>query len=109
MCLYGVQVLIELPYVIFQTVIYSSITYAMVNFEWTPVKFCWYMYFMFITFITFTYYGMMWVSLSPNSEIASVIAGFFYSFFNVFSGFFIPRPVRNLPSSIYSIINRDKH
>jgi len=86
------QVLIELPYVIFQTVIYSSITYAMVNFEWTAVKFCWYMYFMFITFITFTYYGMMWVSLSPNSEIASVIAGFFYSFFNVFSGFFIPRP-----------------
>jgi ABC-type multidrug transport system permease subunit len=76
------QVLIEVPYVIVQTLVYALITYSMINFEWTPLKFFWYSYFMFLMFISFTYYG-----------IASIVASFFYSFFNLFSGFLIPKPV----------------
>ncbi|KAG0577997.1 hypothetical protein KC19_5G197200 [Ceratodon purpureus] len=86
------QVLIEIPYVMVQTLVYALITYSMINFEWTFLKFFWYSYFMFLMFISFTYYGMMMVALTPNTEIASIVASFFYSFFNLFSGFLIPKP-----------------
>lgn len=90
------QVAIEIPYVMVQTLVYGLITYSMINFEWTGLKFFWYCYYMFFMFICFTYYGMMMVALTPNTEIASIVASFFYSFFNLFSGFLIPKPVRTL-------------
>lgn len=86
------QVAIEIPYVMVQTLVYGLITYSMINFEWTGLKFFWYCYYMFFMFICFTYYGMMMVALTPNTEIASIVASFFYSFFNLFSGFLIPKP-----------------
>ncbi|KAL3688205.1 hypothetical protein R1sor_014514 [Riccia sorocarpa] len=85
------QVLIEIPYILLQTILYSAITYAMIGLEWTAVKFSWYMFFMFFTFMYFTYYGMMAVALTPNHQIAAVVAAFFYSIFNLFSGFLVSR------------------
>ena len=35
------QFTIELSYILFQTVIYSAITYSMIQFEWTAAKFFW--------------------------------------------------------------------
>lgn len=94
MCLILFQILIEIPYIFVQTTVYALITYSMINFEWTAKKFFWYMYFMYFTFMYFTYYGMMMVALTVNAEVASIVASFFYSFFNLFSGFLIPKPVR---------------
>jgi ABC-type multidrug transport system permease subunit len=37
---------------------------------------------------------MMAVAVTPNHQIAAIFAATFYSLFNLFSGFFIPRPVR---------------
>jgi len=74
------QVMIEIPYVLVQTLVYSAITYSMINFEWTAMKFFWYSYYMFFMFISFTYYGMMMVALTPNTEIASIVASFFTLF-----------------------------
>ena len=34
----------------------------------------------------------MTVSVSPNHQVAAIIASFFYALFNLFSGFFIPKP-----------------
>ncbi|CAN1280685.1 ABC transporter G family member 40, partial [Linum perenne] len=65
------QVLIELPYVFIQTVMFGLVTYAMIGFE---------------------YYGMMTVAVTPNYHIAAIISSFFYSFWNLFCGFMIPRP-----------------
>ncbi|KAK1265447.1 Pleiotropic drug resistance protein 3 [Acorus gramineus] len=78
------QVAIEIPYVLFQTLIYGVIVYSMINFQWTAVK--------FLCFLYFTYYGMMAVAVTPNSHIAAVVATAFYGIWNLFAGFVIPRP-----------------
>lgn len=86
------QVLCELPYVFIQTTYYTLIVYAMVSFQWTAAKFFWFFFVTFFSFLYFTYYGMMTVSITPNHQVASIFAAAFYSLFNLFSGFFIPRP-----------------
>nr|XP_043615513.1 ABC transporter G family member 35-like [Erigeron canadensis] len=86
------QVFVEIPYVLFQTTYYTLIVYAMVSFEWTAAKFFWFFFINFFSFLYFTYYGMMTVSITPNHQVASIFAAAFYSLFNLFSGFFIPRP-----------------
>nr|XP_028964649.1 ABC transporter G family member 29-like [Malus domestica] len=86
------QVVVEIPYVFVQTVYYVLIVYAMVSFQWTAEKFFWFFFVNFISFLYFTYYGMMTVAISPNHQVAAILASTFYSFFNLFSGFFIPRP-----------------
>ncbi|KAG6547995.1 hypothetical protein Mapa_010429 [Marchantia paleacea] len=85
------QVLIEIPYNFLQVILYGVLTYAMMELEWTFIKFFWYMFFMFTTFLYFTFYGMMAVALTPNHQIASIVAAFFYNIFNLFSGFLIPK------------------
>ncbi|KAF5956972.1 hypothetical protein HYC85_004197 [Camellia sinensis] len=47
----------------------------------------------YISFLYFTYYEMMTVSITPNHQVASILAATFYALFNLFSGFFIPRPI----------------
>ncbi|KAL0724493.1 hypothetical protein Bca4012_039092 [Brassica carinata] len=86
------QVTCELPYVLIQTTYYSLIVYAMVGFEWTAAKFFWFLFVSYFSFLYWTYYGMMTVSLTPNQQVASIFASAFYGIFNLFSGFFIPRP-----------------
>ncbi|KAK1358247.1 hypothetical protein POM88_051503 [Heracleum sosnowskyi] len=86
------QVLVEIPYVLSQSLLYCLIVYAMIGFEWTVVKFCWYLFFTFFTLLYFVYLGMMTVALTPNADIAAVIAAAFYGLWNLFSGFIMPRP-----------------
>ena len=85
------QALIEIPYIFVQTLVYGVITYAMIHFEWTAAKFFWYLLFMFLTFTYFTFYGMMAVGLTPSQQLAAVTSSGFYSLWNLFSGFLIPK------------------
>lgn len=87
------QVLVEIPYIFSQALVYSLIVYAMIGFEWTVAKFFWYLFFQFCSFLYMTYYGMMTVAITPNASIAAIIAASFYGIFNLFSGYMIPRPV----------------
>ncbi|KAL8138808.1 hypothetical protein V2J09_004809 [Rumex salicifolius] len=89
------QVLIEIPYIFVQAAVYGIIAYAMIGFDWTVAKFMWYLFFMFFTLMYFTFYGMMTVAVTPNHHIANIIAASFYSIWNLFCGFLIPRP--NIP------------
>ncbi|XP_010545667.1 PREDICTED: ABC transporter G family member 29 [Tarenaya hassleriana] len=86
------QVVCEVPYVLIQTTYFTLIVYAMVSFEWTAAKFFWFYFVSFFSFLYFTYYGMMTVSITPNLQVAAIFAAAFYGVFNLFSGFFIPRP-----------------
>ncbi|CAI0473694.1 unnamed protein product [Linum tenue] len=86
------QVIIEIPYILAQALVYGVITYAMIGFEWDAKKFMWYIFFMYFTLLYFTYYGMMTVAITPNHHIASIISSFFYSIWNLFAGFIVPRP-----------------
>ncbi|KAG8056465.1 hypothetical protein GUJ93_ZPchr0002g23043 [Zizania palustris] len=85
------QVAIELPYIFVQTLIYGVLVYAMIGYEWTAAKFIWYLFFMYFTLSYFTFYGMMAVGLSPNYSMSAVISTAFYTVWNLFSGFIIPR------------------
>ncbi|KAK1312432.1 putative pleiotropic drug resistance protein 7 [Acorus calamus] len=86
------QVAIEVPYIFIQSVVYGVIVYAMIGFEWTAAKFFWYLFYMYFTFLYFTYYGMMAVGITPNHNIAAIVSFAFYTIWNLFSGFLIPRP-----------------
>lgn len=96
--------MIEVPYIFAQALVYGLIVYAMIGFEWTVAKFLWYLFFMFFTLLYFTFYGMMSVAVTPNHHIASIVAAAFYSIWNLFSGFLIPRPVRISLSSNPSVL-----
>ncbi|KAL2509221.1 ABC transporter G family member 39 [Forsythia ovata] len=85
------QVAIETIYVAVQTILYSLLLYSMIGFEWTVVKFFWFYYFILTCFVYFTLYGMMLVVLTPGLQIAAIVMSFFLSFWNLFSGFLIPR------------------
>lgn len=87
------QVVIEIPHIFLQTVVYGLIIYTLIGFDWTVQKFFWYMFFMYFTFMYFTFYGMMAVAMTPNSDIAALASTAFYAIWNIFAGFIIPRPV----------------
>ncbi|CAN6564238.1 unnamed protein product [Malus baccata var. baccata] len=84
------QVVIELPYVFAQAIFYCTIFYSTASFEWTALKFLWYIFFMYFTMLYFTFYGMMTTAVTPNHNVAAVIAAPFYMLWNLFSGFMIP-------------------
>ncbi|RVW54019.1 hypothetical protein VitviT2T_004694 [Vitis vinifera] len=89
------QVLVELPYVFVQSLIYSSMFYSMASFEWNLTKFLWYSCFMYFTLLYFTFFGMMTIAVTPNHNVAAIIAAPFYMMWNLFSGFMIVR--RRIP------------
>uniref|UniRef100_A0A0D9XCM6 ABC transporter domain-containing protein n=1 Tax=Leersia perrieri TaxID=77586 RepID=A0A0D9XCM6_9ORYZ len=84
------QVIIELPYIFLQTLIYGVLMYAMIGYEWTWAKFIWFMFFMYFTLLYYTFYGMMSVGLTPNYAMSTVVSTTFYTMWNLFSGFLIP-------------------
>ncbi|KAK4776338.1 hypothetical protein SAY86_005026 [Trapa natans] len=85
------QVLIEIPYILVQALVYGLIVYAMIGFEWTAAKFFWYIFFMYFTLLYFTFYGIMSVAITPNQDIALIVSGAFFGLWNLFSGFVVPR------------------
>ncbi|KAG6492651.1 ABC transporter G family member 44-like [Zingiber officinale] len=86
------QVLIEVPYVFIQSLVYGILLYAMIAFEWNMAKLCWFLFFLYFSLLYFTYYGMMAVGLTPNYNVAAILSAAFYGIWNLFSGFIIPRP-----------------
>ena len=73
---------------------YVIIVYVLIGFEWTAAKFFRYLFFMYFSLLYFfTFYGMMTVAVTPNHYISSIISAAFYSIWNLFSGFLVPRPV----------------
>ncbi|XP_074286390.1 pleiotropic drug resistance protein 1-like [Silene latifolia] len=84
------QIIIELPYCFLQAMIYGTIVYAAIGFEWTIDKFVWFIFFMYLTLLYFTYYGMMAMSMSRNQTISSILSSSSYTLWNLFSGFVVP-------------------
>ncbi|XVE82355.1 hypothetical protein DITRI_Ditri15bG0142000 [Diplodiscus trichospermus] len=86
------QVLVEIPYLFTITIIYVIITYPMIGYYWSAYKILWSFYSMFSTLLCFNYMGMMLVSLTPNIQVASIVASSAYTMLNLFSGFIVPKP-----------------
>lgn len=90
------QLLIEIPYVLIQSVVYGLIVYAMMGFPWVVKKVFWNLYVIFTLLMIQVLFGMMMIGLTPNVTLAGIISSFFYTVWNLFSGFIIPHPVSNL-------------
>ncbi|KAK3022678.1 hypothetical protein RJ639_047594 [Escallonia herrerae] len=86
------QMTIEIPYIFLQAALFVIITYPAIDFYCSEYKIFWYFYTMFSTLLYFTYLGMLLVSITPNFQVASVLASFCYTMLNLFSGFLIPGP-----------------
>ncbi|KAL3714547.1 hypothetical protein ACJRO7_006462 [Eucalyptus globulus] len=86
------QVVIEVPYIFLQTVLFVLITYPAIGFSVSFYKVFWYFYTMFCTLLYFNYFGMMLVSLTPTYQVAAVFGSFAYTVFNLFAGFLITGP-----------------
>jgi ABC-type multidrug transport system ATPase subunit/ABC-type multidrug transport system permease subunit len=89
------QVVVEIPYLFIQSVVYLIIIYPMIGYYATAYKIFWCFYGMFTTMLYFNYLGMLLVSLTPNFLLAAILSSVFYTLFNLFSGFLIPSP--NIP------------
>uniref|UniRef100_A0A6N2MYY0 ABC transporter domain-containing protein n=1 Tax=Salix viminalis TaxID=40686 RepID=A0A6N2MYY0_SALVM len=86
------QVVVEIPYILLQAVLFLVITYPAINFYWSAYKVFWYFYSIFCTLLYFNYLGLLLVSLTPNFQTASIMASFCYTLTNLFSGYLIPEP-----------------
>ncbi|XP_039118156.1 LOW QUALITY PROTEIN: pleiotropic drug resistance protein 2-like [Dioscorea cayenensis subsp. rotundata] len=87
------QVSIEIVYIALQSLLYTLIIYPMLGFSWQADKFLWFLYITFMGLAYFTLYGMMAVALTPGFKIAAIVSSFFFSLWNLFSGFLIFRPL----------------
>lgn len=87
------QIAIEVPYILVQVFIYSTIVYPMIGFQLTITKFFWFTLFMLLSFLYYTVFAMVTVALTPNEEIASALSFLIFILWNVFSGFIITKEV----------------
>ncbi|XP_034574769.1 ABC transporter G family member 41 isoform X3 [Setaria viridis] len=86
------QVAMEIPYVFVQIMLFMFIAYPLIGYAWELAKFFWFLYTMFCTLLYFLYLGMMMVSITPNIQVASILASMFYTIQNLMSGFIVPAP-----------------
>ncbi|KAL1334328.1 hypothetical protein HN51_063260 [Arachis hypogaea] len=85
------QVIIEVPYLLTQAVLYVIITYPMIGYHWSAYKIFWSLYSMFCNLLYFNYLGMFIVSFTPNVQVASIVCSSAYTMLTLFSGFIVPR------------------
>nr|XP_023914219.1 pleiotropic drug resistance protein 3-like [Quercus suber] len=86
------QVIVEIPYLFIETAIFVTISYPMIGYYGSAYKVFWYFYTIFCSLLYFNYLGMLLVSLTPNFMVAAILSSAFYTTFNLFSGFLIPKP-----------------
>uniref|UniRef100_A0A0E0MMX0 ABC transporter domain-containing protein n=1 Tax=Oryza punctata TaxID=4537 RepID=A0A0E0MMX0_ORYPU len=86
------QAAIEIPYVFIQVVLYTLIIYPSIGYYWTAHKFIWFFYTTFCSSLSYVYVGLLLVSLTPNVQVATILASFFNTMQTLFSGFILPAP-----------------
>ncbi|KAI8531763.1 hypothetical protein RHMOL_Rhmol11G0160900 [Rhododendron molle] len=86
------QVMIEVPYLLAQAIVFAIITYPMVGYYWSTLKVLWYFYAIFCTLLYFSYLGMLIGAMTPSLPVASMLQSLFYMIFYLFTGLLIPKP-----------------
>ncbi|KAB5544599.1 hypothetical protein DKX38_012711 [Salix brachista] len=94
------QVLVEVPYLLAQAIIYATITHTMIGHSLSPHKIFWSVYGMFCTLLSLNYLGMLLVSVTPDIQLASALSSPFYTMLHLFSGFFVPRTYGDVEKEI---------
>lgn len=86
------QAAIEIPYVFIQVLVYTLIVYPSIGYYWTAHKLLWFFYTAFCSVLSYVYIGLLLVSLTPNVEVAIILASLFNNTQSLFSGFVLPAP-----------------
>ncbi|KAM3693822.1 hypothetical protein ACJW31_07G013300 [Castanea mollissima] len=86
------QVIVEVPYLFIETIIFVMIIYPMIGYYGSTYKVSWYFYVTFCSLLYYNYLGMLLVSFTPNYMVATILSSGFYTTFNLFAGFLIPEP-----------------
>ncbi|KAI4322385.1 hypothetical protein L6164_022087 [Bauhinia variegata] len=87
------QLAIEMIYVAIQSIIFVLILYSMIGYNWDVGKFFYFYYFIFMCMTYYSLFGMATIALTPGQQFASILMVFFVTFWNLFCGFVIPRPL----------------
>lgn len=85
------QVLVEVPYLLFQSLVFLIITYPMIGFYGSLYKVFWFFYSVYCTFSYYNYMGMALISLTPNFVSAGILASVIFTITNLLSGYIIPQ------------------
>ncbi|KXZ48202.1 hypothetical protein GPECTOR_29g109 [Gonium pectorale] len=83
------QGLAEMPYIAAQSILYSIIVYFTIQFEFTAVKYCWFLLFFWLNLMAFTFFGVAVMSLLPAVPLATSGAAFFLLLWNLYCGFLV--------------------
>ncbi|PUZ75756.1 hypothetical protein GQ55_1G232600 [Panicum hallii var. hallii] len=94
------QAAIEIPYVFIQVLLFTLIVYPLTGYYWTAHKFIWFFYTTFCSTLSFVYVGLLLVSITPNVQVATILASFFNTMQTLFSGFILPAPGGGFGSTI---------
>ncbi|KAH0469909.1 hypothetical protein IEQ34_001467 [Dendrobium chrysotoxum] len=86
------QVVVEIPCTFTLAAIYVISTYPTIGYYWSVYKIIWYFYTIFCALLYFNYMGMLIMSLSRSTQVASVLLGACCTMLNLFSGFLMPKP-----------------
>ncbi|KAI3676032.1 hypothetical protein L1987_85628 [Smallanthus sonchifolius] len=86
------QVTIEFPYIFVESLAFVCITYPMIGYYWSVYKVFCYFYTFLCTLMYYTYLGMLFVAVTPSIPVAAILESAFYTIFNLFAGFLIPKP-----------------
>uniref|UniRef100_A0A0E0MGP8 ABC transporter domain-containing protein n=1 Tax=Oryza punctata TaxID=4537 RepID=A0A0E0MGP8_ORYPU len=87
------QVCVEIIYNILQGILYTTIIYAMIGYDWKADKFFYFMFFIVASFNYFTLFGMMLVACTPSAMLANILISFVLPLWNLFAGFLVVRPL----------------
>jgi len=81
--------LAEFPYLVFNSLMYSTVFYFTVGLYGDGYKFGWFFLYFFLILSVATFTGQLFASISPDAQTAGVLAGLFVNLWNIFSGFLI--------------------
>lgn len=86
------EALVELPYLLAQSLAYSLLVYWMIGFEANAGKFFWFLAVMFVTLGYFTYFGQMSIHLCPSLQLAQALTSVMFAILQLFCGYLKPQP-----------------
>lgn len=86
------QGLIEMPYLVAQTFLFSAVIYWMIYFQPTPGKFFLFCLYFFLLLTFFTFLGILAILITPAVQLATILVSTLVGFWNLFCGFILPQP-----------------
>ncbi|KAI4322386.1 hypothetical protein L6164_022088 [Bauhinia variegata] len=87
------QLAIEMIYVSIQSIVFVLLLYSMIGYNWDAGKFFYFYYFIFMCMTYYSLFGMAVTALTPGQQFGAILMVFFFTFWNLFCGFVIPRPL----------------